>query len=220
LTELDKVPGIERVRYMTSHPRDFSDELIDAIANSKKVAEQFHLPVQSGSTRILKKMNRGYTREKYLELVQKIRDNVPGAGISTDIIVGFPGETDDDFADTMSLLEEVKYDAAFTFVYNKRSGTPAATMPDQVSDEVKKSRITALIELQNKITLEKNLAQVGLTKEVLVEGPDRNNPEKFSGRAGDNRLVTFIGDSSLCGKIVPVKIINASTWNLTGELVK
>lgn len=220
LVELDKVNAIERIRYMTSHPRDFTKKLIDVIANSTKIAEQFHLPVQSGSTEVLRRMNRGYTREQYVELVRKIREQVPEAGISTDVIVGFPGETDEDFADTLSLFEEVRYDAAFTFVYNKRSGTPAAEMEDQVAEEVKKERIATLIILQNKIVLENNMAQVGKIKKVLVEGPNKNNPNRLSGRSGDNRLITFDGDSELIGKLVKVKIINASTWNLDGKLVE
>lgn len=220
LMALDKIDEIARIRYMTSHPRDFTDKLIDVIANAKKVAEQFHLPVQSGSSEILQKMNRGYTREQYLTLVNKIRARLPEAGITTDIIVGFPGETAEEFAETMSLVEKIRYDAAFTFVYNKRSGTPAAKMADQIPDVIKKQRITELLNLQSKITMENNLAQVGKIKKVLVEGPGKNDPGIMVGRAGDNRQVSFSGDPKLLGQIVEIKIISASTWNLDGELIK
>lgn len=217
LERLDRVEGLLRIRYTTSHPRDFTDRLIDVIAASKKVCENFHLPVQAGSNRILQRMNRGYTREYYMELVEKIRAKVPGAAITTDIIVGFPGETEEDFADTMDLVEKVRFDSAFTFVYNKRSGTPAAEMPDQVPAEVKRRRITHLVEVQNRITLEKNLAEVGTVQEVLVEGPAEKHPDKYCGRTGGNKLVFFPPLPDKVGQIVPVRITAAKMWNLEGE---
>lgn len=219
LTELEKVEGLYRIRYMTSHPRDFNDRLIKVIAESKKVCEHFHLPVQAGGNNVLKKMNRGYTKEGYMELIQKIRAEVPHASITTDLIVGFPGETDDDFADTMDLLEKVRFDAAFTFVYNKRSGTPAAEMPDQVPDEVKKDRIQKLISLQNTISMEKNLLEAGKVHEILVEGRNQGNPELMEGRTRTNKLVLFKGGEDLKGSLVRVNIVETGTWHLDGELV-
>ena len=219
LAELESIGGLFRIRYMTSHPRDFNERLIKVVAESKKVCKHFHLPVQAGGNNVLKKMNRGYTKEGYMELIQKIRANVPHASITTDLIVGFPGETDEDFAETLDLLEKVRFDAAFTFVYNKRSGTPAAEMPDQVPDEVKKDRIQKLISLQNTISMEKNLLEAGKTHEILVEGPNKGNPELMEGRTGTNKLVLFKGGENLKGSLVSVKIVETSTWHLDGELV-
>lgn len=218
LIELDKIDDLSRIRYMTSHPRDFNDRLIKVIADSKKVCEHFHLPVQAGGNNVLTRMNRGYTKEGYMELVEKIRVHVPQASITTDLIVGFPGETDDDFLETMDLLEKVRFDAAFTFVYNKRSGTPAAEMPDQVPDEVKKVRIQELISLQNTISIEKNLLEVGKTHEILVEGPNKNNPAMMEGRTRTNKLVLFKGGADLQGQIVNVRIVESGTWHLDGEM--
>lgn len=219
LLELDNADGIERIRYMTSHPRDFTDKLIEVIAGSEKVCEHFHLPVQAGSNSVLKRMNRGYTREGYMELVEKIRQRIPHASITTDLIVGFPGETDQDFADTMDLLERVRFDSAFTFVYNKRSGTPAADMPDQVPDEVKKARIQQLISVQNRISREKNLLETGKIHDVLVEGVNKNDPEKLEARTRTGKLVLLKGGRELKGQIVRVRITEAGTWHLDGELV-
>jgi len=221
LQELDRLGGIERIRYMTSHPRDFTDKLIDVIAGSRKVCEHFHLPVQAGSNSVLKRMNRGYTREGYLELVKKIRQHIPQASITTDLIVGFPGETDQDFAETLDLVERVRFDSAFTFVYNKRSGTPAAEMPDQVPDEVKKARIQRLISVQNKISQEKNMLETGKIHEVLVEGANKNDPDKMEARTRTGKLVLFKAgsDNKLIGRIIRVKITETGTWHLDGEMV-
>lgn len=219
LTELENIDDLFRIRYMTSHPRDFNDRLIKVIASSKKVCEHFHLPVQAGGNNVLKRMNRGYTKEGYMELVQKIRTHVPHASITTDLIVGFPGETDDDFAQTMDLLEKVRFDAAFTFVYNKRSGTPAAEMPDQVPGEVKKNRIQKLISLQNTISMEKNLLEAGKTHEILVEGRNKGNSDLMEGRTRTNKLVLFKGEENLKGRLVRVNIVESGTWHLDGELV-
>lgn len=219
LSELDKLNRIARIRYMTSHPRDLSDKLIEVIAASGKVCEHFHLPVQAGSNSVLQRMNRGYTRESYMELVDKIRRHIPHASITTDLIVGFPGETDQDFADTMDLLERVRFDSAFTFVYNKRSGTPAAEMPDQVPDKVKKARIQQLIALQNRISLEKNLQENGKIHEVLVEGLNKNDPGKLEARTRTGKMVLINGISSLVGQLLKVRIIETGTWHLDGELI-
>lgn len=222
LKELDVVDGIERIRYMTPHPRDFTDKLIDVIANSKRVCNHFHLPVQAGSNAVLKKMNRGYTREQYFELVDKIASKFVDYSISTDMIVGFPGETEEDFQDTLDLVKRVRYDSAFTFAYSPRSGTPASEMTDQVPKKDKSSRLTRLIDLQNEISKEKNLAYLGKTYTVLVEGKSKTNEEYISGRTTTNKLVNFPAPQGkdLTGEIVDVKITEAHTWSLIGELVE
>lgn len=219
LQELDKIPELARIRYMTSHPRDFNDRLIEVIADSQKVCEHFHLPVQAGGNNVLRKMNRGYTKELYLDLVNKIRSKIPDASITTDLIVGFPGETEEDFVETLDLLQKVRFDAAFTFVYNKRSGTPAATMPDQVCDEAKKERIQKLISLQNEISHENNLKELGKIHEILVEGFKKDGSGKLEGRTRTNKLVLLDGEKDLIGKLVKVKIIESGTWHLDGVLV-
>ncbi|WP_418792551.1 tRNA (N6-isopentenyl adenosine(37)-C2)-methylthiotransferase MiaB [Phosphitispora sp. TUW77] len=219
LQKLDAIEDLARIRYMTSHPRDFDDRLIDVIASSKKVCEHFHLPVQAGGNNVLKEMNRGYTKEMYLELVNKIRTKIPQSSITTDIIVGFPGETDDDFKETLDLLQQVRFDAAFTFVYNKRSGTPAAEMAGQVHDQVKKERIQKLIKLQNKISHEINLVQLGRTHEILIEGINSANPDLLEGRTRTNKLVLFKGTSEMIGNLFNVRISDSGTWHLDGELI-
>lgn len=219
LLELEKINGISRIRYMTSHPRDFSDKLIEVIARSEKVCEHFHLPVQTGANDVLTRMNRGYTKEGYMKLVEKIREQIPGASITTDLIVGFPGETDGDFAETIDLLQRVRFDAAFTFVYNKRSGTPAAEMTKQVSDNIKKDRIQKLIFLQNSISREKNLFELGREHEVLVEGINKNDPTFLDSRTRTNKMVLIKGDKGLIGQLRKVKITEAGTWHLNGEII-
>ncbi len=191
ITALDRTEGIARIRYMTSHPRDFSDRTIEAIARSAKVCEHFHLPVQAGSDRILQRMNRGYTREHYFRLVEKIREMVPDSAITTDIIVGFPGETEEEFLDTMDLVRRVGYDGAFTFMYSPRRGTPAARFPDQVPLEVKKERLARLIDLQKEMGLAANQRWIGRTVEVMVEGSSEDDPGKSIGRTRTNKMVVF-----------------------------
>ena len=217
---VDAIPGVERIRYMTSHPRDMSEEVVRTIAQSRHVCRHFHIPVQSGSSRIMKAMNRGYDREKYLDLVRTIRTYVPDAVLSTDLIVGFPGETEEDFEDTLSLVREVCFDDAFTFIYSRRSGTPAAKMPDQVPDDVKKERLDRLMEVQNACSLERNKRLVGRTLPVMVEGPSRSNPEVMSGRTDGNNLVLWPkGETEPApGSIVPVRIERAQTWLLKGRV--
>jgi len=217
LEGIETIPGIARVRYMTSHPRDFTDKLIGVIARSAKVCEHFHLPVQSGSNSVLKAMNRGYSREQYLELVDKIRSAVPDAVITTDIIVGFPGETEEDFALTLDLLREVRFDTAYTFAYSPRSGTAAADWPEHLSKEEKNARLRHLIEVVNEISLERNLPLLDQTVELLVEGPSRTDPARLTGRTRGNKLVHFVGDSSLTGKIVEARITKVQTWSMHGE---
>ncbi|UFJ42229.1 tRNA (N6-isopentenyl adenosine(37)-C2)-methylthiotransferase MiaB [Brevibacillus humidisoli] len=210
---------IPRVRFTTSHPRDFDDRLIEVLAKGGNLVEHIHLPVQSGSSEVLKKMARKYTREHYLELVRKIKEAIPNVVLSTDIIVGFPGETEEQFQETLSLVEEVGYDSAYTFIYSPREGTPAAGMEDNVPMEVKKERLQRLMDLQNRISLEKNLALEGQVLEVLVEGESKNNPDVLSGRTRANKLVHFAGDKSLIGQFVNVRVTEAKTWTLRGEIV-
>ncbi len=218
LDDLRKI-DIPRVRFMTSHPRDFDDYLIDVLANKGNLVEHIHLPFQSGNTEILKKMARKYSRESYLELVQKIKAAVPDVVLTTDIIVGFPGETEEQFQDTLSLVEEIGFDASYTFIYSPREGTPAAVMEDNVTEEVKKARLQRLMELQNRLSLEKNQQLKDQVIEVLVEGESKNNPEVLSGRTRTNKLINFVGDKSLIGQFVHVKVTGPQTWSLKGELV-
>lgn len=218
LRRLDAIEGLERIRYMTSHPRDFSLRTIEIIAASRHVCEHFHLPLQAGSNRILELMNRGYTRERYLELIQQIRSACPGASITTDIIVGFPGETEKDFLDTMDMVEKVRFDAAFTFIYSPRPGTPAAQKEDNVPLEAKKERLKHLMQRQNQISREINSALLGQEVEVLVEGRSKTNPERLSGRTRTNKILHFSGPEALVGKLVKVKVVETKTWNLLGEI--
>lgn len=211
--------GISRIRFMTSHPKDISPRLIEAMAACEHVMEHLHLPVQAGSNHILRAMNRHYTRERYLQLISEIRTAMPGITLTTDIIVGFPGETDEDFADTLSLMEAVRYDAAFTFAYSPRGGTPAAKMLEQVPEAVSKERLQRLNELQARISMERNQELVGSQQELLVEGPSKNDPSRLTGRARGNKLVHFVGPEELSGQLVQVRITQAQTWNLFGELV-
>ena len=220
LEEVNRIAGISRIRFTTSHPRDFTDRLIAVIAAGEKICEHVHLPVQAGSNRILRMMNRGYTREDYLRLVEKIRRAIPGVAITTDIMVGFPGETDEDFALTMDLVEQVRFDSAFMFIYNVRPGTPAANFPDQVEDRVKRERIKALIDRQNQITKEINSGEVGKTFQVLVDGQSKTNPQMLGGRTRTNKLVVFPGPLDLVGKSVDVEITEGGLTHLEGRLVK
>ncbi|MDD4568828.1 MAG: tRNA (N6-isopentenyl adenosine(37)-C2)-methylthiotransferase MiaB [Tepidanaerobacteraceae bacterium] len=220
LRSVDAIDGIERIRFITSHPKDLSDELILAMKESKKVCEHIHLPVQSGSNRILSKMNRIYTREHYLDLIEKMRVAIPDIAITTDIIVGFPGETETDFLDTLDLVKKADFDSAFTFIYSKRKGTPAAEMKDQIDDEVKKDRLNRLMQLQNSITWNKNKILKGTIQEVLVEGVSKGNIHRLSGRSRTNKLINFDGSQELIGKLLKVKITEPHTWSLLGKIMK
>jgi tRNA-2-methylthio-N6-dimethylallyladenosine synthase len=211
--------GIPRVRFTTSHPRDFDDRLIEVLAKRGNLMEHIHLPVQSGNSYILRKMNRKYTREQYLELVRKIRQAIPDVALTTDIIVGFPGETEEQFKDTLSLVEEVRFDSAFTFIYSPREGTPAAAMADDIPDSVKKERLIRLNELLNRYSKESNDRLIGRVEDVLVEGESKNNARMLAGRTRTNKLVHFDGPKSLIGRIVPVKVTEAQTFYVRGELV-
>lgn len=218
LSMVNKIEGIRRIRYMTSHPRDFTDRLISVIANTEKVCRHFHLPVQSGSNNILKLMNRGYTREDYINLIEKIREVFPEASITTDLIVGFPGETQEDFMLTMDLVEKVRFDSSFTFIYSPRSGTPAALMDNQIELKVKKERLKRLMDLQNKISLDINEKMKGQTVEVLVEGYSKTSKTMLTGRTDTNKTVLFSGSNELTGSFVKVRVTNPQTWILKGEL--
>ncbi len=219
LRAVNQVAGIRRIRYTTSHPRDFSDEIIEAVRDCAKVCEHFHLPIQSGSNRILERMNRGYTREDYLDLVKRIREKVPNNSITTDIIVGFPGEEEEDFAATLDLVRQVGFDNAFTFVFSPRSGTPAASMMEQVPEGVKKERLNRLMDLQDRISRDINEKLRGKEVEVLVEGTSKKEESFLTGRTRTNKLVLFPGEEKLIGELVTVRITRPQTWNLYGELV-
>ncbi|MBE7023922.1 MAG: tRNA (N6-isopentenyl adenosine(37)-C2)-methylthiotransferase MiaB [Ruminococcaceae bacterium] len=219
LREVCKVDGIERIRFMTSHPKDISDELIDAMASEDKICKQLHLPVQCGSDRILKKMNRSYTREKYLDIVRKVREKMPDIVLTSDVIVGFPGETNEDFEETMSILAEVRYDMIFSFIYSKRKGTPAAEMEDCLTDEEKHRNFERMVAFQNEISKEKNDAYFGKCEKVLVEGPSKTNLEFMCGRTDGGKIVNFRGTTELAGQLVDVKITEVKTWSLIGEII-
>ena len=220
LREVNKIEGLKRIRFMTSHPKDLSDELIDVMTHSKKVCRQLHLPLQSGSSRLLKIMNRHYTKESYLELVAKIKKAMPDIALTTDIIVGFPGETEEDFEDTMDVVEQVKYDSAFTFIYSKRTGTPAAAMEDQVPEEVVKARFDRLLKRIQEISAEKTQAGAGAVEDVLVEDVNKQEEGYVTGRTAKNYLVHFPGDESMIGKIVPVKLCESKGFYYYGKVVE
>ena len=218
LAMVDKVEGIERVRFMTSHPKDLSDRVIEAMAQGRHLCEHIHLPVQHGSSKILKAMNRVYTAEAYKDLVKRIRAALPEVSLTTDLIVGFPGETDEDFEELLAFLKEIRYDAAYTFIYSKRSGTPAAEMEDQVPEDVKKARLQRLMEVQNEISLEINQSMLGKTLEVMVEGPSKNDENVWMGHTRSNKIVLFPHGQEKEGDFVQVKITSPQTWVLKGEV--
>ena len=219
LIELNKVEGIERIRFMTSHPKDLTEELIYAMRDCEKVCEHLHLPIQAGSTRILAEMNRKYTKEQYIELADRVKEIIPGIAMTTDIIVGFPGESDEDFQETINIMERVRFDSAFTFLYSKRTGTPAANNPNQVSEEDKKKRFDRLLEVQNRISKEINDEYLGKEVEVLVEGPSRNVETIFTGRTRTGKIVNFKGTEEMVGQLVKVKIEGIQTWSLEGSVI-
>ena len=220
LQEIEKIEGLERIRFMTSHPKDLSDELIEVMANSKKICKQLHLPLQSGSSEILKVMNRRYDKEKYLALVEKIKKAIPDIGLTTDIIVGFPGETEEDFLETLDVVRKVRYDSAFTFIYSKRTGTPAAVMENQVPEDVVKDRFDRLLKEVQQISQEMTARFEGMVEEVLVEDVNDHNPELVTGRMSNNHLVHFPGDASLIGKIVKVHLDECKGFYYLGSKVE
>ncbi|QOR68636.1 tRNA (N6-isopentenyl adenosine(37)-C2)-methylthiotransferase MiaB [Cytobacillus suaedae] len=219
MDELRKI-DIPRIRFTTSHPRDFDDRLINVLAKGGNLMEHIHLPVQSGSSEVLKLMARKYDRETYLDLVRKMKERIPNASFTTDIIVGFPNETDEQFEETMSLYREVEFDTAYTFIYSPREGTPAAKMEDNIPMEVKKERLQRLNALVNELAVQKNLALQDQIVEVLVEGESKKNPDILAGYTSKNKIVNFKGPKSTIGKIVKVKITQAKTWSLDGEMIE
>ena len=217
---LDGIPGIERIRYMTSHPQDMTKGMVDALGRSSNIVTQLHLPVQSGSDNILKRMNRHYSEEKYKDLLQYCREKIDGVTITTDIIVGFPGETEEDFQQTLQLLKDVRYDMAFTFIYSKRSGTPAAEFEEQVPEEVKRVRLQALMDVQNEISLELNQAMEGKVYDIIVEGPSRTDENMWFGRTSGNKMVLFPKQENLnVGDTIDVRIDKGQTWVLYGTVL-
>lgn len=220
LKQTGQCKGIERIRFMTSHPKDLSRDLLEAIRDTKKVCNHLHLPMQSGSNRILEAMNRNYSKEEYIEMLVMAREIVPGIGLSTDIIVGFPGEEEEDFLDTLDVVEKVKFDFAFTFIYSKRKGTPAAERTDEIPDHIKHERFNRLVKLQNTITLEHNRECIGNTEIVLLEGESKTTNGVLTGRTASNKIVNFIGDDGKPGEIAKVKITGARTWHLEGKLIE
>ena len=219
LTEVEKIDGIERIRFMTSHPKDLSDELILVMKNSKKICRHLHLPLQSGSTRVLTRMNRRYTKESYLALVEKLRSEIPDLALTTDIIVGFPGETPEDVDDTIDVIRKARFNNAFTFIYSKRTGTPAAAMEDQVPEEEAQKQFNRVLEAVLKTAQEQTGMLKGLVKDVLVEEINEHDASLVTGRLSNNTLVHFKGDTSLIGHIVPVRLTEAKGFYYLGELV-
>ena len=215
LRACDAVEGIERIRFTSPHPKDFRDPVIAAMAECGAVCEHIHLPLQSGSSRLLKLMRRTYDRERYLTLVAKLRDAIPGLALGTDIIVGFPGETEDDFRQTLEVVEEVRYDSAFTFIYSPRHGTEAAELPDQIADEVKHERLERLVDVVQRIGAERNAERIGTVEEVLVEGSSRTDATLLRGRTRGNVMVNFTGDAAP-GELVEVEIAAATSTTLRG----
>lgn len=220
LTLVEQIEGLERIRFMTSHPKDLSDELIEVMKHSKKICRHLHLPLQSGSTRILKVMNRKYTKEQYLSLAKKLREEMPDLSLTTDIIVGFPGETEEDFQETLDVVRQVRYDSAFTFIYSKRTGTPAAAMADQVPEDIVKDRFNRLLALVQDISKEQSLKVQGQTLPVLVESVNEQDDRLVTGRLSNNLLVHFPGDASMIGQTVDVYLKACMGFYYYGDPVK
>ncbi len=219
---LDKIAGIDgisRIRFATSHPKDFSDELIHCIAKHDKICNQIHLPVQSGSTSVLKLMNRGYSREEYIEKALKIKKLIPDVALTTDIICGFPGETDEDFEQTLSLVQKIRYASAFTFYYSPRKGTAAYDMKDLLPEEARKKRLWNLIEIQKEITKQETAKRIGQIEKVMVDSIEKTGKYNWAGRSDHNRVVVFNSDQELYGKIRDVEIESASSWTLFGKKI-
>jgi tRNA-2-methylthio-N6-dimethylallyladenosine synthase len=216
LRAVDAVGGIERIRFTSPHPKDFREPVIEAMAECSAVCEHVHLPLQSGSTRILKAMRRTYSRDRYLALVERLRDAIPDVALGTDIIVGFPGETEADFEETLAVVEDVRYDSAYTFIYSPRAGTEAAALPGQVADETKHARLERLVEVVQRVAAERNAERVGRVEEVLVEGASRTDPTLLRGRTRRNTTVNFSG-AAQAGELVPVAIDAATSTTLRGR---
>lgn len=219
LKEINKIEGIERIRFVSPHPKDFTDDVIEQISKCDKVCKLVHLPLQSGNTKVLKEMNRKYTKEQYLNLVTKMKEKIPNLTLSTDIIVGFPGETDEEFEDTLDVVKKVKFEQVYMFIYSRRIGTPGDKMENQVPDEIKHKRFNRLKELVEGQIEENNKKYVGTIQKVLVEGKSKNNKELLTGRTDSNKVVIFEGDKNLIGQMVDLKIISEHMWYLKGEFI-
>ena len=218
LREVNKIDGIERIRFVSPHPKDFTDDVIDAIRDCNKVCKLIHLPLQSGNTKVLKEMNRKYTKEQYLELVDKMKEKIPNLTLSTDIIVGFPGETDEEFEDTLDVVRKARFEQVFMFIYSRRKGTPGDKMENQVPEEIKHKRFDKLKELVESMIEENNKKYVGTIQKVVVEGTSKNNPNMLTGRTNSNKVVIFSGSKDLIGKYIDIKIVSEHMWYLKGEI--
>lgn len=217
LGRLDVIEGLERIRFITAHPSKIDNGLIEAMSECQRVCEHIHLPLQSGSDEVLGRMERGYTRDEYLEIIKKLRQTIPEISITTDIIVGFPGENSTDFEATLELISQIRFDGAFMFKYSPRPGTKAATLPNQIEEEVKRERLSRLIEVQNRITKEKNRELVGQKEEVLVTSSNPKIPTEMMGKTRTNKVVFLEGSQDLVGELLEVEIISSSTWHLKGK---
>ncbi len=220
LKEITKIEGIERIRFVSPHPKDFTDDVIEAISSSPKICKLIHLPLQSGSSKVLKEMNRKYTKEQYLELVEKMKKQIPNLTLSTDIIVGFPGETEEDFEDTLDVVRKVNFEQVYMFIYSRRVGTPADKMENQIPEEIKHKRFDRLKELVESGIEKNNQKYINTIQKILVEGESKTSKEMLTGRTDSNKVVIFEGDKNLIGKIIEVKIISEHMWYLKGEVSK
>ena len=220
LRAINKIDGIERIRFISPHPKDFTDDVIEAIADCEKVCKLVHLPLQSGNTKVLKEMNRKYTKEQYLNLVEKMKNKIPNFTLSTDIIVGFPGETDEEFEDTLEVVEKVRFEQVYMFIYSRRVGTPGDKMQNQIPEDIKHKRFDKLKALVESQIEENNKKYIGTTQKILVEGESKNNSNMLSGRTESNKVVIFEGSKELIDKIINIKIISQHMWYLKGEILK
>ena len=219
LKAINKIDGIERIRFVSPHPKDFTDDVIKAIAECNKICKLIHLPLQSGNTKVLKEMNRKYTKEQYLNLVEKMKNKIPNLTLSTDIIVGFPGETEEEFEDTLDVVRKVKFEQVYMFIYSRRVGTPADKIENQIPEEIKHKRFDRLKELVESQIEENNNKYVGTIQKVLVEGKSKNNEDMLTGRTDSNKVVVFEGNENLIDKIIDLKIVSQHMWYLKGEIL-
>lgn len=219
LKAINKIDGIERIRFVSPHPKDFTDDVIEAIATCDKVCKLVHLPLQSGNTKVLKEMNRKYTKEQYLNLVEKMKSKIPNLTLSTDIIVGFPGETDKEFEDTLDVVQKVKFEQVYMFIYSRRVGTPGDRMENQVPEEIKHIRFNKLKDLVESQIEENNKKYIGTIQKILVEGTSKNNEEMLTGRTDSNKVVIFEGNKELINQIINIKIISEHMWYLKGKTI-
>lgn len=217
LEAINKIEGLERIRFVSPHPKDFTDDVIEAIAKCDKVCKLIHLPLQSGNTKVLKEMNRKYTKEQYLELVEKMKNRIPNLTLSTDIIVGFPGETDEEFEDTLDVVNKVKFEQVYMFIYSRRVGTPGDRMENQIPEEIKHKRFDRLKALVESQIAENNQKYIGTVQKVLVEGESKNNSEMLTGRTDSNKVVIFEGDKNLINKFIDLRIVSEHMWYLKGK---